>query len=532
MPRPPATPCRTAPSAGSGSPAPGSGSIRWKISPSSGWFSTTASRRRDGSMGSHEASSIKPSSIDAISTFRRSERMVCHRTSVTFGVGVAALAASLAVSLRAQPAGTTRPALFTDAQAKSGEAVYVRACAACHGRTLGGGAAPPLTGPALARSWSDPRVTLDDLFFVMRTTMPPRQSNSLSADERVAVFAYVLSANGYPTGTTALTTNTAALKDLHLSVAAAAPAVARSEPPAFVPGVAGASPAAGGPDQAALNAAASSTDWLVHNHDYSGARYSPLDQITPANASRLVPACIFQIGEPDNFQTNPIVHNGTMYVTTRTSTIALDAATCRRRWWHTWEIRGGEGWQRNRGVAIKDGRVVRTTPDGYLLALSADRGELLWARHVSKLDDGETFTMSPTIFEDLVLVGPAGSENNVQGWVGAFRISDGTPVWRFNTVPRPGEPGYDSWKNPAKIPVGGGWVSAAFWLDSTSGEVHIGVTNPAPDLPVHLRHGENLYTNSVLALDARTGKLLWHRQLVPNDSHDWDVTHATPIYTA
>ena len=317
----------------------------------------------------------------------------------------------------------------------------------------------------LARSWRDPRVTLDDVFFVMRTTMPPRQTNALTADERVAVFAYILSMNGYPAGPSALTMTTAALHELRPDFAATAASAARSEPPAFVPGAENAVPASGGPDQDALNAAVSSTDWLVHNHDYSGARYSPLDQITPANASHLVPACIFQIGEPDNFQTNPIVHNGTMYVTTRTSTVALDAATCRRRWWYTWEVRGGEGWQRNRGVAIKDGRVVRTTPDGYLLALSADRGELLWARHVSKLDDGETFTMSPTIFEDLVLVGPAGSENNVQGWVGAFRISDGTPVWRFNTVPRPGEPGYDSWKNPAKIPVGGGeeWIRECRW---------------------------------------------------------------------
>jgi alcohol dehydrogenase (cytochrome c) len=183
-------------------------------------------------------------------------------------------------------------------------------------------------------------------------------------------------------------------------------------------------------------------------------------------------------------------------------------------------------------VAIKDGRVLRGTPDGYLIALSADRGQLLWARHVARLEDGETFTMAPTVFEDLVIVGPAGSENNIQGWVGAFRISDGTPVWRFNTVPKPGEPGYDTWKNPAKIPVGGGAVWASFSLDPTTGEVHVGVTNPAPDLPVHLRQGDNLYTNSVIALDARTGKLLWHRQLVPNDSHDWDVTHAAPLYTA
>ena len=448
--------------------------------------------------------------------------------------GVATLGAAIVVSVHAAQAPTApsgRPALFTDAQARSGEQVYTRACASCHGRTLTGVSAPPLVGPAFARSWSDPRVTLDDLFFVMRTTMPPRQSNALSADERAAVFAFILSANGYPSGSAPVSTTTTALRDLHVQTVSA-PRAAAVELPAFVPGAASAAPAPGGPDQQTLNGAASASDWLVHNHDYSGSRYSPLDQITPSTAARLAPVCIFQVGEVDNFQTNPIVYNGTMFVTTRRSTIALDAATCRERWRHSWDVKGGEGWQRNRGVAIKEGRVVRTTPDGYLLALSADRGQLLWARHVSKLEDGETFTMSPTIFEDLVLVGPAGSENNVQGWVGAFRLSDGSEVWRFNTVPKPGEAGYDTWKNPAKIPVGGGAVWAAFSLDVDKGELHVGVTNPAPDLPVHLRQGENLYTNSAVALDVRTGKLLWHRQLVPNDSHDWDVTHATPVYTA
>jgi alcohol dehydrogenase (cytochrome c) len=295
----------------------------------------------------------------------------------------------------------------------------------------------------------------------MRTTMPPRQSNALTADERVDVFAYILGVNGYPAGSSALAVNTPALKSLGFEGTASTVVPARATPPEFVAGAAGAAAPATGPDQAALNAAATSTDWLVHNHDYSGSRHSPLDQITAANASRLAPACVFQVGESDNFQTNPIVYNGTMYLTTRRSTMAIDAATCREKWRYTWDLRGGDGWQRNRGVAIKDGRIVRTTPDGYLLALSADRGQLLWARHVSKFEDGETFTMSPTIFEDLVLAGPAGSENNVQGWVGAFRISDGTPVWRFNTVPKPGEPGYDTWPNPAKIPVGGGAVWAA-----------------------------------------------------------------------
>jgi alcohol dehydrogenase (cytochrome c) len=150
---------------------------------------------------------------------------------------------------------------------------------------------------------------------------------------------------------------------------------------------------------------------------------------------------------------------------------------------------------------------------------------------VAKVEEGETFTMAPLVYDDLVLIGPAGSENNIRGWVGAFRLTDGSEVWRFHTVPNPGEPGYETWHNPEGIPMGGGAVWTSFSLDTATGDLHVPVTNPAPDLPVHLRQGDNLYTNSIVCLDVRTGKLRWHRQLVRNDSHDWDLTHASPLYT-
>jgi alcohol dehydrogenase (cytochrome c) len=432
----------------------------------------------------------------------------------------------------ARPENTSRVGLFTEAQSTAGEAIYRRSCASCHGATLAGGSAPSLTGPRFAASWSDSRITLEDLFFVVRTTMPPRASSALSVQDQAAVFAYILKANGYAPGTTPLTVDSVQLKLAHLDIAPPpARAASREAPPAFIAGAPGVAPAPNGPDQATLNAAIRSTDWLFHSHDYSGTRFSPLQDINVSNAARLAPVCMFQMGERDNFQTGPIVYNGTMYVTTMTTTVALDAATCRLKWRHTWEPRDTGGWARNRGVAIKDGRVVRGTPDGYLLALNADTGALLWARHVATPADGETFTMAPVLFEDLVLIGPAGSENNLQGWVGAFRATDGSPVWRFNTVPKPGEPGYDTWKNPKGIPVGGGSVWTTFAIDTENGDMHVAVTNPSPDLPVHLRQGDNLYTNSVVVLDVRTGKLRWHRQLVPNDSHDWDVTHATPMFS-
>ena len=455
------------------------------------------------------------------------------RVALGFAIafGICAPAPAGAGQPTSPPSPAARAALFTDAQATSGEAVYRQSCASCHGASLTGATAPSLTGPRFEASWGDPRVTLADLFFIMRTTMPPSASSSLSAQDHAAVFAYILKANGFPPGPSPLTAESAQLELEHLQ-AAGARAPARPAPPAFIPGAAGAAPATSGPDQATLNASARSTDWLFNAHDYSGTRFSPLQEINTTTAARLVPACMFQVGERDNFQTGPIIYNGTMYVTTMTSTIALDSATCRVKWRHAWTSRDDLGFQRNRGVALKDGRVIRGTPDGYLLALNADTGTLLWARQVAKPAEGETFTMAPMIFEDLVLIGPAGSENNVQGWVGAFRVSDGSPVWRFNTVPKPGEPGYETWKNPKGIPMGGGAVWTAFALDIENGDLHVAVTNPAPDLPVHLRQGDNLYTNSIIVLDARTGKLRWHRQLVPNDSHDWDVNHATPMFSA
>lgn len=428
------------------------------------------------------------------------------------------------------------PGVYTRAQASRGQAVYAQSCAPCHGATLTGGSAPPLTGKQFQVSWSHPRVTLDDIFFIQRTTMPPRASSTVSPEDHAAVFAYLLQLNGYEAGATPVSAGAPGLVRPPRWASAggdgSAPGAAAPAPPELVEGDTDAAPAATGPDQAALTAASGSTDWLHYTHDYSGTRFSPLDQINATNASRLVPACMFQVGETDNFQTGPLVHAGTMYVTTWRSTIALDATTCRPKWRHTWQPRGDTGWQRNRGVAIKDGRLVRGTPDGYLIALSADTGALLWARRVAKSEEGETFSMAPLVYEDLVLIGPAGSENNVQGWVGAFKLADGSPVWRFNTVPKPGEPGFETWQNPKGIPMGGGSVWTSFSLDPETGDLYVPVTNPSPDLPVQLRKGDNLYTNSIVCLDVRTGRRRWHRSLVPNDSHDWDLTHTSPLIRA
>jgi alcohol dehydrogenase (cytochrome c) len=223
-----------------------------------------------------------------------------------------------------------------------------------------------------------------------------------------------------------------------------------------------------------------------------------------------------------------------MYVTAGLTTIAIDAATCRPKWRHEWRsaIPGLPTGAANRGVAIAEGRVIRGTVDGYLVALDAATGRLLWARRVSDATRGELITMPPLIHDDLVYIGAAVSEFAIRGWIAAHRVSDGERVWRFNIVPEPGEPGAETWKQDSKLPIGGGAVWTPLSFDVARGLLYVPAANPAPDFPVALRGGTNLYTNSLVALDAKTGKLAWYDQLVPLDDHDWDLTQVSPQYRA
>lgn len=440
--------------------------------------------------------------------------------------------ASTALIANTPARGQIEEGFFTDEQANRGRQLYLQHCANCHGVELHSGGAPALRGSGILERWTAPDLTLEDILHIQRTTMPPGAVDALTAQEQADVLAFLLARNGVASGMIPLLADSPRLKEMRLSP------IPSSDPTGFVPGpkfIEGSPTAArtsGGPTQAELTAADRSTEsWLHHTHNYAGTRYVALDQIKVENAHRLQAVCAYQVGEMNTFQTGPIVYEGVLYITTDWVTVALDATTCVPLWRHRWERQDVDVWNNNRGVAIKEGRLVRGTTDGYLLSLNARTGELIWARQVADPNQGETFTMAPVIFEDLILIGPAGSENKIMGWVGAFRLSDGSPVWRFNTVPRPGEPGSETWQNASDFPVGGGAVWTPFSLDPEAGELFIPVTNPAPDLPAHLRPGANLYTNSLVVLDVRTGKLRWYRQLVPNDSHDYDLTQVSPLLT-
>jgi alcohol dehydrogenase (cytochrome c) len=264
-----------------------------------------------------------------------------------------------------------------------------------------------------------------------------------------------------------------------------------------------------GPTQAELDAAASATDaWLYASHDYAGTRFVDLKQITPENAKTLRPVCLYRSEQAASVQTSPLIYQGVMYLTFGRATVAIDAKTCRERWTYVWQPKGQEISPANRGAAIKDGKLVRGTADGYLVALDMADGSLLWSKPIASFAGGQYFSMPPLIYGDLIIAGPSGADFGAKNWIGAFKLETGEPVWKFNLVPDPGEPGAETWESPESLKHGGGSLWTPLSLDAKAGIVYLPVGNPAPDFYGEVRPGANLYTDSLVALDATTGKPL------------------------
>ena len=439
---------------------------------------------------------------------------------------VVGMLASLSFSSLAFAADAPASSTFTELQFERGEALYRQQCATCHGAELDSAAAPELIGVTFRKSWSRLGANVGELFNRISTSMPPSDPGSLSESQSLDVLAYVLGRNNVLEGTESLKNDYNYLSAIPLSRGDEVLDSAAT----FIEGIYGTEPSGTGPSfQELLTASTNSKDWLYHNQNYQGTRYSELLEIDTGNAADLEQVCAYQLNTNATMQTGPIVYRGVMYVTNATHTAAINAATCQRIWSYDWEPKDRMVWGNNRGVAIRDGYVVRGTADGYLLALDSANGNLLWARQVADPWLGETFTMPPMIYEDMILIGPAGSENAISGWVGAFSINNGELLWKFLTVPEAAAGGGASWGNPENIPLGGGAVWTPLSMDLESGELYAAVTNPAPDLPAYLRPGENLYTNNIIALDVRSGELNWHKALVPNDDHDWDLTQVSPV---
>jgi PQQ-dependent dehydrogenase (methanol/ethanol family) len=263
--------------------------------------------------------------------------------------------------------------------------------------------------------------------------------------------------------------------------------------------------------------------WAFYNGDLSGQRYSTLKEINRGNASALQVVCQRTLEKNTAFETGPVLVGDRMFLTTGDSTFALDARDCSVIWQVGNSSFKNDAVLVNRGVAFLDGRLFRGTTDGYVIALDAATGSTLWSEKVLRPDKGERFTMAPVAWHGKVFIGDAVSDNGIQGQVMAFDAVTGRALWRRSTIDAP------SWPRGAQ--TGGGGVWSSFAIDERRAELFVPVSNPAPDFVPAARPGRNLYTDSVLVLDANTGRVKWFYQVTPNDEHDWDLGAAPMLFT-
>jgi alcohol dehydrogenase (cytochrome c) len=276
------------------------------------------------------------------------------------------------------------------------------------------------------------------------------------------------------------------------------------------------------------------SQWLMYSGDYSGQRHSPLKQITAENASRLTAQWTYQTGTTARgrgFEATPIVVDDVMYVTGPNNFAwALDARTGRPFWQYRRDLPNdltyGASAPVNRGFGVYGDRLFMVTLDAHLLALDMKTGSVVWDVVLADYKIGYSATLAPLVIKDKVIVGISGSDYPTRGFLDAYDPRTGARIWRFYTVPGAGEPGSETW--PSSIDVlsrggGGTWVTGSY--DPESNTLYWGTGNPNPDYYGEDRTGDNLYTASLLALDADRGTLKWHFQFTPHDTHDWDSNH-------
>jgi alcohol dehydrogenase (cytochrome c) len=285
-----------------------------------------------------------------------------------------------------------------------------------------------------------------------------------------------------------------------------------------------------------VNAAKESRNWLIYSGGYFSNRHSALTQITPANAKDLELKWMYQAAVAGAWQTTPLVVDGIMYLTQRPNdVVALDAKTGRVFWIYRHQLDPTQivcCGSNNRGLAILGDTLYMGTLDANLIAIDAKSGHPIWKTKVADNNGGYSVTLAPLVVKDKVIVGVGGGEYGIRGFVAAFDAKSGREVWRFYTIPGPGEAGFDSWKAcpPGEKPYcdadawkhGGGsvWVTGSY--DPVLNQTYWGVGNAGPDWNADQRPGDNLYTDSVVALDADTGRLKWHYQFTPHDRYDYD----------
>ena len=379
---------------------------------------------------------------------------------------------------------------------KEGQKVFQSRCSGCHGLDATGGMGPNLLA-SLNRGITEERLYLTVTKGIQGTSMPSLISSGGSEEDPWKAVTYLQ------------------------SLRPPAQTVALANGPAF--------------DIAwgdILNGLKNPQRWLSYSGDTQGQRHSPLTQITPANVASLTAQWIFQTGTQGKFEASPIVIDGVIYITGPNNFAwALDAKTGRQIWRYQRQLPPDANRQCcgavNRGFAVLGGRLFMATLDAHLVALDLRDGKLLWDAVLEDYRKGYSATAAPTVVKDKVIIGVAGGEYGIRGSIQAFDSATGKRAWQFYTVPAPQEPGGDSWSGDS-WQRGGAPVWAPGSYDPDTDTVFFGTGNPAPDYDGPLREGDNLYSDSLLALDPGTGKLKWHFQFTPHDVHDWDSTH-TPV---
>lgn len=379
---------------------------------------------------------------------------------------------------------------------EEGARIFHERCAGCHGVDGSGG----LIGPSLIRS----RLTVGDsdlaIYQVLRNGRPgtAMQRVNLPPQELLQIIAYVTTLGAHP-------------------------GADKPEAPKLSIDV----------SSERLRAAGTRTDeWLTYSGSYNGSRHTTLDQITPANVATLQTRWIKQFDiETSNIEATPLVIDGVIFfVPDALHVTALDARTGDVIWEDKKPVPSGLplGYgQPNRGLAVYGNTLFLGGIDGHLVALNANDGKVVWQTFVANPSDGYTISVAPLVVHQSVIIGVSGGDYGIRGFLAAYDVATGKQQWRFNTIPGPGEFGHDTWGNDAWRTGGGGtWVTGTY--DPTTDLLYWGVGNPGPDYDGDVRPGDNLFTDSAIALHPGTGKLAWYFQFTPHDEHDRDATQ-TPV---
>lgn len=384
----------------------------------------------------------------------------------------------------------------TEADHRSGAGIFREHCVRCHGNDATGGAAPALNRPGLSHGDSDLAKYLVTRDGIPGTAMAPVP---MSAEERWQLVGFLRTLQS-----AAASQSTAHLPPINVQVT----------------------------DEQIRTAGSSPDEWLTYSGSLNGWRYTPLAEINRENVSRLGVRWIrqFPSSGPSN-ESTPIVVGGEIFITEPPcEAVALDAKSGAVRWRYKRNLPDKlpvAVSATNRGLAVLGNTLYLGSLDDFLVAINANNGSVIWQTRVAKPSDGFTMTGATLLVNGLVVVGVAGGEFGIRGFLAAYDAKTGQLRWKFNTIPGPGEFGHDTWQNDAWRTGGGPtWVTGSY--DPTLDLLYWGVGNPAPALNGDVRPGDNLFTNSMIALHASSGKLAWYFQFTPHDEHDWDATQ-TPI---